>query len=284
MLSRISTGWELAKQSLAVLRSDRELLLLPVLSSISLIIVSASFLGPLVSSDYITQALQSDVSNQDPMIYVILFLFYFINYFVIMFFNAGLIGCAIIRFDGGDPNLGDAFRTSMECLPQIVIWALVSATVGVILKVIESRSEKVGQFVSAFLGMAWNVMTYFVLPVLVVEKAGPFEAISRSTSILKKTWGEALFANIGMGFIIFCFYVLAILPACFGLFLGTTVSSIIGVITTVLLMILIALVSSAVGTIITVALYEYAENRPPANFDQHPAGRDLLRGRRRYIQ
>ena len=269
MLSRISTGWELAKQSLAVIRSDRELILLPLISSVSLIIVNASFIVPLVSSDYITQTLQSDLSNQDPMVYVILFLFYFVNYFIIMFFNAGLIGCAIIRFDGGDPDLGDAFRTSMECLPQIFFWSLVSATVGLILKVIESRSEKIGQFVTAILGTAWSVMTYFVLPVLVVEKVGPFEAISRSTSVLKKTWGEALSANIGIGLIIFCFNVLATLPAFFGLFLKTPVSIIIGVTTTAVLMIIIGLVSSAVSTIITVALYEYAENRPPENFDQH---------------
>ena len=269
MLARFSTGWGLAKQSLAVIRSDRELLLLPVMSSIALFIVSASFLLPIMGSDSFKQFLESDTASHDPAVYIIVFLFYFINYFIIMFFNAGLIGCALIRFDGGDPNLKDAYRTSMECLPQIFAWSLVSATVGMILKVIEARSERIGQIVSGIMGLAWNVTTYFVLPILVVEKVGPFEAISRSTSILKKTWGEALSANIGIGFFLFFFQILAAVPAGLGLLIGTPESIVIGIVITVICFLLIALISSAANTIITVALYEYAEGRPPGSFDKN---------------
>lgn len=269
MFERIIAGWELAKQSLAVLRSDKELLLFPLISGFSLLIVSVSFLLPFMTSESNRQMFLAENASQDPMVYVIIFLFYFINYFIIMFFNAALIGCAIIRFDGGNPTLSDGFRTSMDCLPQIISWALVSATVGMILKIIESRSEKVGQFVSALLGMAWNVTTYFVLPILVVEKVGPIDAFKRSTSILKKTWGEALSANISIGIIVFFLEILALLPAAMGLLIGSTASIWIGIVTTVICVILVALTSTAVSTIITVALYEHAENRPPKQFDQN---------------
>ena len=84
----------------------------------------------------------------------------------------------------------------MVRVPQIAGWALLSATVGLVLRIIESRSEKVGQLVSGLLGMAWSIVTYLVVPVLVVEKAGPIEAVKRSTALLKKTWGEALTAEI----------------------------------------------------------------------------------------
>src|SRR5260370_20607117 len=116
--------------------------------------------------------------------YVVAFAFYFCNYFVIVFCNAALVSCAMLSFHGHKPTLADGFRAASSRLPQILAWALVSATVGVLLKVIENAHEKVGQFVSALLGTAWTVMTYFVVPVLVVEKVGPFEAIGRSMPVL----------------------------------------------------------------------------------------------------
>jgi len=269
MFARILSGWTLSKQSLVVLKADKELLLFPLMSGISLVVVSASFLVPLFVSDTIRQYFQTESSSRDILVCAMLFLFYFTNYFVIMFFNAGLIGCAIIRFGGRNPTLDDGFRTAMERLPQIFGWALVSATVGMILKVIESCSEKGGQIVAGLLGLAWNVTTYFVLPVLVVEKIGPIAAFKRSTSILKNTWGEALSANIGIGIIVFFMGIFAFLPVGLGIFIGTSASVLTGIVVSVVCLILVFLISSAVGTIITVALYEYAgNNRTPSQFDQ----------------
>ena len=82
-----------------------------------------------------------------------------------------------------------------------------SATVSVLLKMLESTSAS-ARFVSSILGMVWAVITYFVVPILVVEKLGPFKAIGRSTEILKKTWGEALVGHFTLGF----FKFLAVLP------------------------------------------------------------------------
>src|SRR5262249_48661246 len=110
-----------------------------------------------------------------------------------------LVSCAVMRFNGQEPTLGDGFRAAASRLPQILAWSLVSATVGVVLKVIENANEKVGQFISAILGTAWSVVTFFVVPVLVIEKVGPFQAVARSLAILKKTWGEALVGGIGLG-------------------------------------------------------------------------------------
>ena len=108
------------------------------------------------------------------------FAFYFSTYFVIIFCNSALISCAMMRFNGQEPSVGDGFRMAMSRLPQIFAWALVSATVGMLLKVIENAHEKVGYYISMLLGAAWSIMTFFVVPVLVVEKTGPFEAVGRS--------------------------------------------------------------------------------------------------------
>lgn len=270
MFERIRAGWSLTMQSMEVLKADKELLLFPLMSGISLVLVSASFLVPIFGNEEFIQSLENNPAAQEPVFYIGLFIFYFVNYFIIMFFNAALIGCAMIRFEGGNPTLADGFRTSMSCLPQIFGWALVSATVGVILRIIESRSETVGRIVAGLLGTAWNIATYFVLPVLVVEKVGPVEAFKRSAGILKRAWGEALTANIGIGLIIFAMILVACIPAVLGFMAGTETAILVGMTLSIAGIILVSLISSVLGTIITAALYEYAGyDRVPEQFDKY---------------
>ena len=272
MFGRIGNGWELAKQSFHVLRLDKELLLFPLVSGISCLAVLASFAAPLWNSRYAQVVLNEREIPNDPIAWAILFAFYFVNYFVIVYFNSALVACAIIRFKGGDPTVADGFRAATARLPQILAWALVSASVGVILKVIESRSEKVGQIVSALLGAAFSIAAYFVVPVLVVEKAGPLEAMKRSLSVLKRTWGEALTANFGIGFIVFLLSLVGLVPLIGGIALCAVGQLALGIVLAVAggaALLLIALVSSALDSIILAALYLYAaEGTIPRYFDK----------------
>ena len=269
MFQKISTGWALAKQSLHIIRMDKEMLIFPLLSGISLGIVSLSFIFPFWMSESLRSGFTSEGASQDPVVYSTLFLFYFVNYFVIMFFNSGLIGCAVMRLNGENPTVADGFKTAMSCLPQLFAWSLVSATVGMILKIIESRSEKFGQMVAGFLGLAWNVTTYFVLPILVVEKTGPFAAMKRSIGILKKTWGEALIANFSIGLIVGLFGLGAIIPGLLGFLSGNQMAMTVGILLSLIGFGLVALVSSAANTVIMAALFEYAgRNKVPQHLDQ----------------
>jgi hypothetical protein len=272
MFDRLGRGWELARQSYGVLKLDKELLMFPLLSGFACLLVLASFALPLWNSDYLQVVMEEEAVPDDPVAYILLFLFYFVNYFVIVFFNSALVACAIIRFKGGDPTISDGLGAASARLPQIVGWALVAATVGVILKIIESRSEKVGQIVAALMGMAWSAVTYFVVPVIVVEKLGPVEAVKRSLSILRRTWGEALSANFGIGFIVFLMSLLAMVPVVLGIFAlgaGLVPVGVAGIVIGVLLLILLGLVSSALNAIVLGALYLYAaEGKVPGAFDE----------------
>jgi len=268
MFERISNGWELAKSSYRCLMLDKEMLVFPLLSGVACLVVLASFAVPLMDSDYARAIQEDNQAPDDPLAYVILFLFYFCNYFVIVFFNSGLIACAIIRFNGGDPTVADGFRAAAARLPQIFAWALVSATVGVILKAIESRSSRAGRIAAGLLGMAWGAGTYFVVPVLVVEKVGPLAAVKRSLSILRRTWGEALVSNFGIGLFVFLMVLACFIPAALGVLAGTGGTTVAGIALTVVLLILVSLVSSALNGIVLGALYFYAaENRVPTQFD-----------------
>ena len=273
MFDRISMGWRLGMTAFGVLRSDMKLLVFPLLSAICCLIVLASFAAPIVLSERFRDLIDKNQGFNDPVWYVLLFAFYFVNYFVIVFFNAALISCALARFNGMEPTLADGFGAAASRLPQILGWSLVSATVGVILKVIEDRSEKVGQIVSGLLGMAWGIMTYFAVPVLVVEKVGPIDAVKRSCSIMKKAWGESLVANFGAGLLIFLMFLAALIPAILGAVIGGP-ALIAGIIVTFVLLLIVSLISSAVNTIIVTALYQYAAyEKVPESFDV-----DLLHG------
>src|SRR5260370_40633873 len=97
----------------------------------------------------------------------------------------------------------------MACLPQILGWALVATTVGIVLNAIESfLKDKLG-FLGSLIGglfeLGWATVTYFVGPVLVTERVGPIAAVRRSAAILRAQWGESLagggpFGPNGLGF------------------------------------------------------------------------------------
>jgi len=269
MFERIANGWALTVHSFRVLRMDKQLMVFPLFSGVACLLVFASFVLPLWGTGNLDLLWEDGKLPTNPLAYVLLFAFYFVNYLVIVFFNAALISCAMIRFGGGTPTLGDGLSAASARLPQIVGWALVSATVGFVLRIIESQSEKAGQFVAALLGMAWGVMTYFVVPVLVVEQVGPIDAVKRSTSLLRKSWGESAAANITMGPIIFLAYLLALLPLGAGTLIGSTASMIIGIALTAILWIVISLASAAVHSILLTALYLYASQGSTApEFDE----------------
>src|SRR5262245_7581982 len=139
MFDRISNGWAIAQQSWQVLRKDKELLLLPVLSGLASILVTASFIAPIFLVPGLLERFQAAINtghghkpDQAARVAaaVLTFAFYFLNYFVIVFFNTALAACAVIRFKGGDPTVGDGLRVAGQRLPQILGWSLLASTVG----------------------------------------------------------------------------------------------------------------------------------------------------------
>ena len=274
MFERLTTGWELAKESFRVLRLDKELLLFPIFSGVACVLVMASFAVPMfLTGAFDFFAEQSDTTTGKIIGGLVAFAFYFVNYFVIIFFNSALVGCAVIRLKGGDPTVSDGFTTSMSRIPQIIGWALVSATVGMILKGLEQNSNKIGQFIIGLLGMAWSIMTFFVVPVLVIEKLGPIDAVKRSVSLMKQTWGESLAANFSLKIIVFLASLLAIAPIVGGVFFLSNQATFIGfgmIALGVVLLLAISLISSALNSIVLAALYVYAvEGKAPAQFDSN---------------
>jgi hypothetical protein len=153
--------------------------------------------------------------------------------------------------------------------PLIAGWALIAATVGFLLKMIEDRSEKVGQIVAAIMGSAWGLVTFLVVPILVVEQKNPFVALKESTKLLKQTWGERIMLNFSFGTIM----LVLLLPAVGVMYLAfmshSAVTMIVCGAVVVAYFILLSLVQSALEAIFQTAIYFYARhNLVPAGFDE----------------
>lgn len=269
----ISQTWELMGQSWRVLKQDKELLIFPLVSGICCLLVIASFAIPSIMNDsWMPPAAGEDgqtVSTSEQVgYYAKLFLFYFCNYFVIIFFNSAIAGCAAMRMRGQNPTVSDGFSIAFSRLHAIFGWALVSATVGLILRIIEDKNEKIGVFVASLLGTAWTLVSFLVLPILVIENIGPFAALKKSTALFKRTWGAQIGANFSFGLIFF----LLVLPAIGIVVLGFMAQNavIIGVCIAVAVIyaIILGLIQSALGVIFQTALYTFADTgTAPLSFD-----------------
>lgn len=269
MGDRIARGWQLSKQSFRVLMLDKELLVFPFISAIAAVLIAATFIVPLFTTGYIQTLDTNEGAPTDPLVYVWAFTFYFTNYFVMVFFNTALVCCALERLRGGDPTVASGLRGATSLLPQVLAWVALAATVGFLLRLIEERFEGIGRFMIGLVGVAWSVATYFVVPVLVAERVGPFAALKRSGQVLRKTWGEALVSNFGIGLMVMLASLVAIIPAALGIMTGSPVAVAVGVAVTVVSIGIIMAGSAALNAILVTVLYEYASSGvAPAGFDE----------------
>jgi hypothetical protein len=259
-MGKFSGTWSLMGASWQVLRKDREILIFPLISGICCLVVLASFAVPLIVSGSWRPPGEHASTGSHVVYYATLFLFYFCNYFVIVFFNSAIVACAVMRMEGGDPTVSYGFQAALGHLPLIAGWALVSATVGLVLRVIEDRSQRLGQIVAALFGVAWTVASFLVVPILIIEKKEPLTALKESTALLKKTWGEQLIGNFSFGLVFFLLGIPAFLFIVLGIATGSGAATVFVICLAAVYLIGLALVQSALQAIFQAALYMYARS------------------------
>ena len=272
MFERLSRSWQLVKASAAVLQQDRKLILFPLISSMAMLAVLASFAIPVIGWAIFSGKSGVDSAVDDSTFYAIGFLFYLTQYFVIFFFNAALVGAAMIRLDGGTPTLSDVLRLAASRWTSILGYAAIAATVGMVLRAIAERVGFLGRIITGLLGAGWTIATFLVVPVLVARDVGPVEAVKESALILKRTWGENLVGQAGLGvaFALIQFFVIAL-----GVALvvaaatnGSAILIVLSLVLTIGAVLLSILVHGALSGIYAAALYRFAtQNGNSQGFD-----------------
>lgn len=274
MAGKFARSWALMKASAAVLRADKSLLLFPLLSGVCTLLVAASFLIPVgvmaFGGEHIGQDFQQRMSVGA---YVLMFGFYLVQYFVIIFFQTALTGVALMRLRGEPTSVGAGFALARAKLPQILGYALIAATVGLLLRMIQERLGLVGRFVIGFIGVAWTVATFLVVPVLVSTDVGPVDAVKRSVELLRQSWGENLIGNGGLGIVFGLLLALAVVVGVALVAGAAMLQSIVAIGLAVVVVLagltLLALIQSSLQGIYAAALYRYAETGEASiGFDQ----------------
>ena len=268
-MGMFSRSWSLAKASWGVLRQDKELALLPLISFLAWIAVAATFLFPiaLVAND----AAEQDSWTSNPVTWVLAFAFYVAASYVMIFFNAAIVCGADERMRGGDPTLGSAIKGAADRAMVLLPWAIVSATVSLVLRAIEQRAGIVGRIVAGLIGLAWSLVTFLVIPVLVVEGISVGQAIKRSTSLFKGVWGEQVVTNGGISLISFAAIIVGAIVTIPFFALGG-VFALLGIAALVAWVGLVLCASAALSGVFQLALYRYAVDGRVPGFDE-----DLMR-------
>ncbi len=261
-MGKMASSWALVKQSFQILRSEKELMLLPIFSAISCLAVTATLcVGGWLTIYPNIQASMAANPNWRPSASLVvgcMFVFYVANYFVIVFFNAALVGAVSVRLGGGRATLKDGLNLAWERKGVIFQWAVLAATVGIILRLIEERAKWVGQIVVRLIGVAWTLATYFVVPVLAIENLGPLDALKRSAQLFRKNWGEKIVAGFSFGLIFFLLSLPGFLLPMAGRMLAGSTGLLVGTALMSLYFVLLAAVGAATQGIFMTALYRYA--------------------------
>lgn len=260
---RLSNGWRISMNSFKVLKENKQLVIFPILSGISMLFVIASFfVGVLAFAGW-------DIDNisesGNVSYYIYLLLFYIINYFIVIFFNTALIHCSRLYFHGEEVTIEKGLKFSLSRIGAIFSWSVVAGTVGLILRVIQEEAGWLGKIITGIIGVVWSIATFFVVPVIAYENVGPFTAIKRSASIMKSKWGESLGATFSFGIINFLAVIVVGLPL---FFLGSLIHPIAGVCLAALGILLVAAILSAAQTIFISAVYHNITGDPVKHFDQ----------------
>jgi hypothetical protein len=259
--------WNLVSRSFRLLGNDKKLLLFPILSAIGAAALALPFLLALFGMR------PAGGLHWGPNTWLFVFLWYCGASFITVFFNCALAACVQLRFAGQDATLGDGLRRAASRVHTILLWSIVSATVGLIARWVESRVGWVGRLIAGVLGLGWSMATYLIVPVLVMEEAGVIDSIKRSGALLRQSWGEQLISGLAFGWLGLLFTV----P---GIVLGVLGANgyPIFIVPAIAWFATMMAVFTAAREIFTVALYRYATTgEAPSGYDAATLGGALRR-------
>ncbi len=270
MSNVFSRSWEITKISFRVIRKDKELLIYPILASIFSMIFSFAILFPTIFFSWVENGIPEDMATAFGLIeYLIVFATYLGLALIATFFNVCVVYTVKTRFEGGNATLGSSFKFAFSKFHLIISWSLIVATVGLLLYILDRIAESLGnvgeivvRLIRGIIGMAWGIVTIFVIPGLVYYGLGPKDAIKKSVDTLKKTWGESIVRHYGLGFIQFLFFLLGAGIGT-GVYFLTQSLGFTGIIITVVIaavyFLLLILIFNVANSVYNTALFVYAD-------------------------
>ena len=279
-MNSFSRSWQLTKLSFAVIKQDSEMLLFPFLGGCFSLLYAAALLFPTIIVDFLRQGAGSGGAHAafGMLDTILVFLTYLGLSFIATFFNVCVVYTTKTRFEGGDATFWDSLRFAFSRIHLVLMWSLISATVGLLLHALDRTAERAGaigglilSLLRSVLGAVWSILTIFVVPAMVYRGLGPLAAIKSSAQTLRETWGESLVRHYGLGLAQFLFIALGVLITT-GMAVGLSAFGGVGLVVTfgfaVVYFVTVVLIFSVANAVFNTALYAWANSgQVPAGFD-----------------
>jgi hypothetical protein len=262
MAGTFSDSWKLTKTSFRLIREDRALLVFPLVAGLSILGVVAL----LILGEFWLFAPGLSGGGPSTLVEVAGVLLFLVAYLTMVFLSvyctAALVGAATLKLSGQQPKAADGWKAARARLGRLVVWALITATVGLVIQAISSRVRGVGGLlIGAVGGAAWGVVTYFMIPVLLYEDQRPWPALKRSGHLFTSTFGRSLVSNLVLGLLLGVGIVAAVVLGILGVVLLVGGSLVLGLVLLgvgIAVGVIVALIGSAAEGILRAALYRYA--------------------------
>lgn len=263
LMTRLSNGWKIALNSFKVLKENRQLIIFPLLSGLSLILIMGSFFTALLGFS------GWNINNLDTpdtvASYALLFVYYIVNYFVVVFFNMALIHCTSLYFKGEEVTVRKGIDFSLSRIGTIFAWAVFAGSIGAVLKIIQENVGILGKIITGLLGVVWGIATFFVVPIIAYENMGPLDAFKRSAKLMKEKWGESIGAGFSFGLIQLAGIVITAVVA---ITIGATIHLFAGIAVGILGILLLQTIISAAQTIFVSTVYHNITGDPVEHYNQ----------------
>ncbi len=280
-IGRLRASFLLFKESFRFVWADKEMLWVPVLATIfQLFLFGILIITVLIPSGILSTVTEAEPTQNSPTTYVFIFATYIISAFTLAYSQATIAHMVYVRMHNGNPTLSEGLRKAGSHVFALFVWACITSTVGMILRIIAERSQILMRIVIAVLGVMWSVLTYFVVPSMVIGNRSAFEAIGHSGGVFRKTWGETLVTSISLGLTFFVAIMVLIVVLVGGVAItGADPSALIiygGIF--IIAIILMVLLSSVLDSVLRTLLYVYAtESALPPNFNHELLEQMLVR-------
>lgn len=254
-MGRMSRGWQLTKQSWAILRSDHSLAAFPVLAGLTALLLGAAFWAP-------SAVLFNDDQNVAATILAAIGLY--VVTFAGVFFNVALAAAAAQVMDGEDATVATGVAVARRHLGAIAGWAAMLMTVNVIIRAFQERLGFIADLILGGIAMAWNLVTFLAVPVITFEGEGPISTLKRSATIFRQRWGEQLVGQVSIGgLIILAALIPSAILVAIGIAIGDAIALGITIAIAAVIMVIAIIISSALSQIFAVALYRFAVGQLP---------------------
>ena len=271
----IGRGWTLSKLSFSVVKADPELLLYTFLSAMMVFITIAAAAYPgyeaenkegnhWAMTDPVINPETGEEERQTTSSYMAwIFLTYMIGSIIVVFWNSAIIASAHERLTGGDPTIMTGIKVAFSRIHIIILWGIIAGTVGLLLRIARDAANKnskggmkmVAMVVLWLVEIAWWIYTFFIIPMIVLEKKGVRDGLREGRSLFGKTWGENVTSGLGIGLITLVGIIISQLIG----YLVFMISQIAGIVITIALIGILILWTNTAEVVVVAALYEFAK-------------------------